>query len=93
MIPRPGRRTIPPPAKKLPPQIHLMVIKKTISQKNHGDADTMKKPMPAGTVFLIGVRHKVRQAGQSAPPCGGDDSAEMKLYTQNGLLTRGAHTY
>ena len=62
-------------------------------QKNHGDTNAVKKLIPARRVLVIVLRHIVRQTGQSAPPCGGDDSAEMKLYTQNGLVARGGHTY
>jgi hypothetical protein len=40
-------------------------------QKNHGDADTMEKLIPAGRVLVIVLGHVVRQAWQSAPPCGG----------------------
>src|ERR1700732_1306788 len=38
--------------------------------KDHGDADTMQQLIPAGRVFVIVLRHVVRQT-QSAPPCGG----------------------
>src|SRR5208282_3527044 len=40
-------------------------------QKNHGDADTMEQFVPAGRVLVIVLRHIVRQARHSAPPCGG----------------------
>src|SRR5713101_6244941 len=46
--------------------------------ENHGDAYTVQQFIPAGRMFLIVLRHVVRQA-QSAPPCG-DGSAERSLY-------------
>ena len=67
--------------------------KKNDAQENHGNADAVKKLIPGGRVFVIVLRHIVRQTWQSAPPCGGDNSAEMKLYTQNGPVARGTHTY
>jgi hypothetical protein len=41
----------------------------------------MQKLIPAGRVFLIVLRHVVRQT-QSAPPCG-DGTAESSLYTES----------
>src|SRR5580692_1193015 len=41
------------------------------SCENHGNAQAMEKLIPARRVFVIVLRHVVRQAWQSAPPCGG----------------------
>jgi hypothetical protein len=48
--------------------------------KNHRDANSMQQLVPAGRVFVIVLRHVVRQT-QSAPPCG-DDTADKALYTE-----------
>jgi hypothetical protein len=53
----------------------------------------MEQLVPSGRVLVIVLRHIVRQFGKSAPPCGGDHSAGMKLYTEKGPLARGGHTY
>jgi hypothetical protein len=49
--------------------------------KNHRDANAMKKFVPAGRVFVIVLRHVVRQT-QSAPPCG-DDTADERHFIPN----------
>ena len=38
--------------------------------KDHGNADAVQQFVPAGRVFVIVLRHVVRQT-QCAPPCGG----------------------
>ncbi len=54
--------------------------------ENHGDAYTVQQFIPAGRMFLIVLRHVVRQT-QSAPPCG-DGSAERSLYTKLPQMAR-----
>src|SRR5260370_25914657 len=48
--------------------------------ENHGDAYTVQQFIPAGRMFLIVLRHVLRQA-QSAPPCA-EGSAARSLYTK-----------
>ena len=40
------------------------------SGKDHGNANAVQQFVPAGRVFVIVLRHVVRET-QSAPPCGG----------------------
>src|ERR1051326_4805200 len=54
--------------------------------ENHRDAYSMQQLVPAGRVFVIVLRHVVRQT-QSAPPCG-DDTADTALYTEFGEIAR-----
>src|SRR6266852_6032455 len=49
------------------------------SGKDHGDADTVQQFVPAGRVFVIVLRHVVRQT-QSAPPCGDSYRGNVTLY-------------
>src|SRR5260370_37123843 len=48
------------------------------AHENHAEPYTVQQFIPAGRMFLIVLRHVVRQT-QSAPPCG-DGSAERSLY-------------
>ena len=59
--------------------------------KNHGDPDTMQEFVPAGFMFVIVLRHVVRQAWQQRTSCqpsstailvgGGTTTVEFTLYT------------
>ncbi len=51
--------------------------------KDHGNADTVQQFVPAGRVFVIVLRHVVRQT-QSAPPCGDSYRREATLYRIQG---------
>src|SRR5215471_7553125 len=46
--------------------------------KNHRDANSMQQLVPTGRVFVIVLRHVVRQT-QSAPPCG-DGTADSRHF-------------
>ena len=48
------------------------------ADKNHRNPDAVQQLIPDGSVFVIVLRHVVRQI-QSAPPCG--DIVEAPLYT------------
>jgi hypothetical protein len=61
--------------------------------KNHGNAYAMQQLVPSGRVLVIVLRHVVRKAWQAHLLAVGDHSAGMKLYTENGSLARGGHTY
>jgi hypothetical protein len=59
--------------------------------KNHGDASAMQEFIPAGFMFVIVLRHVVRQAWQQRTSCqpsstaiqsaGGTTTVELRLYT------------
>ena len=49
------------------------------SGKDHGDADAVQQFVPAGRVFVIVLRHVVRQT-QSAPPCGDTYRGKPTVY-------------
>ena len=49
-------------------------------RENHGNPDAVQQLVPSGSVFVVVLRHVVRQL-QSAPPRG-DLVAEAPLYTE-----------
>ena len=54
--------------------------------ENHRDTDTVQQFVPDRSVFVVVLRHVVRQL-QSAPPCG--DIVESPLYTDCREIARG----
>ena len=56
--------------------------------EDHGDTDTVKEFVPTRGVFVVVLRHVVRQV-QSAPPYPGTIAAEKPLYTQTQEMARG----
>src|SRR5713101_1599711 len=54
--------------------------------KDQGNANAVEQFVPAGGMFVIVLRHVVRQT-QSAPPCG--DIVEKPLYTECAEIARG----
>jgi hypothetical protein len=53
------------------------------SGEDHGNADTVQQLVPAGRVFVIVLRHVVRQT-QSAPPCGDSYRGKPTVYRIGG---------
>ena len=51
--------------------------------KEHWDADTVQQLIPARSVFVIVLRHVVRQT-QSAPPCGDNYRGKPTVYRIGG---------
>jgi hypothetical protein len=55
--------------------------------KYHRNPDAVQQLVPDGSMFVVVLRHVVRQI-QSAPPCG-DSIVEAPLYTQWREIARG----
>ena len=53
-------------------------------RKNHRDTNSVQKLVPPGSVFVIVLRHVVRQIWNSAPPCDGNVTCRsLTVYRKN----------